>query len=144
MTCQNAADESDTGLRCARLCRPTILRWDNFTLRTSSSPWRTRRLRRDGLSPFGIRDTGQNTSPVQNALRSLHYVAVTTCRPQLAPPQYHFPCLIFGAKTPCRVGPSPKKCAENSLLFRDYYQLSLKWPKLRIQCGTFLSLSCFA
>ena len=42
-------------------------------------------LRPGGLSPFGIRDTGQNTSKAQNALRSLHYVAVTTCRPQLVP-----------------------------------------------------------
>ena len=40
-------------------------------------------LRPGGLSPLGIRDTGQNTSPVQDAFRSLHYVAVT-CLPSLA------------------------------------------------------------
>ena len=30
-------------------------------------------------------DTGQNASKAQNALRSLHYVAETTCRPPLIP-----------------------------------------------------------
>ena len=57
-------------------------------------------LRPGGLSPFGIRDTGQNASKAQDAFRSLHYVAETTCRPQLAPPQYHIPCLIFWGQTP--------------------------------------------
>ena len=31
-------------------------------------------------------DTGQNTSQVRDALRSLHYVAETTCRPPLVSP----------------------------------------------------------
>ena len=85
MTCQNAADESGTGLRCARLCRSAILRWENFALRTASSSRRTSRLRPDGLSTLGIRDTGQNASQVQDAFRSLHYVAEATCRPPLIP-----------------------------------------------------------
>ena len=45
-------------------------------------------LRPGGLSPFGIRNTGQNVSQVQNALRSLHYVAVT-CLPSSAYPRRH-------------------------------------------------------
>ena len=57
-------------------------------------------LRPGGLSPFGIRDTGQNTSPVQNAFRSLHYVAVT-CLPSLAcSATISLPMLTFWGQTP--------------------------------------------
>ena len=65
-------------------------------------------LRPYGLSPFGIRDTGQNASKAQNALRSLHYVAETTCRPQLAPPQYRVPCSLFGDRPLVAWGQTPK------------------------------------
>ena len=85
MTCQNAANESGTGINYARLCRSIILLWDNFTLRTASSPRRTSRLRPDGLSTLGIRDTRQNASQVQDAFRSLHYVAVTCLPPSACP-----------------------------------------------------------
>ena len=127
----------------ARLCRSAILRWDNFTLRTASSSRRTSRLRPDGLSTLGIRDTGQNTSKVQDAFRSLHYVAEATCRPPLSPPSPQFPHLILGTDPMLR-GARPKKCVKKSSLLRYFLRLSLKWQKMRIQCGIFLSLSCFA
>ena len=50
----------------------------------------------------------------------------------------------FWGQTPCCVGPDPKKCVKKALLFMYSLRLSLKWQKMRIQCGTFLSLSCFA
>ena len=50
----------------------------------------------------------------------------------------------FWGQTPCRVGPGPKKCVKKSLLFMYSLRLSLKWYKMRIRCGTFLSLPCFA
>ena len=80
----------------------------NFALRTASSPRRTRRLRPDGLSPLGIRDTGQNTSQVQDAFRSLHYVAVATCRPPLIPTVTSISAPHLGDKTPCYVGDRPQ------------------------------------
>ena len=62
-------------------------------------------------------DTGQNASQIQDAFRSLHYVAVT-CLPSSAYPRCHhnFHTSFWGL-TPYCVGPGPKKCAENSLLF---------------------------
>ena len=50
----------------------------------------------------------------------------------------------FWGQTPCRVGSGPKKCVRNDSLFRYFSRLSLKWYKMRIQCGTFSTLSCFA
>ena len=117
-----------TGLRCARQCRSVILRRENFALRTASSSRRTRRLRPDGLSPLGIRDTGQNASQVQDAFRSLHYVA-ETCLPPSACPAITTISLLFWGQTPCCVGPGPKKCARNTSLFRyflRYRQNSIK------------------
>ena len=61
-----------------------------------------------GLSAFRrseASDTGQNTSPVQNAFRSLHYVAVTLAYSVTI----SLPCLTFWGQTPCRVGPGPEK-----------------------------------
>ena len=109
----------------ARLCRSAILRWDNFTLRTASSSRRTSRLRPDGLSTLGIRDTGQNASHVQDAFRSLHYVAVASlsssaCTTPISLLMPHF----LGTDPMLRGG--PKKCDKNALLFRYYSQLSLK------------------
>ena len=49
------------------------------------------------------------------------------CRPQLAPPQYHVPCLTFWGQTPCCVGTDPEKCVKNDSLSKYYSQLSLKW-----------------
>ena len=144
MTCQNAANESDTGINYARLCRSIILLWDNFTLRTASSPRRTSRLRPFGLSTLGIRDTGQNTSQVRDALRSLHYVAVTTCRPQLSPPQYHFPCSLFKVKPHVAWGQAPKSVLKTLRYCNIIRSYRLNGRKMRIQCGIFSSLPCFA
>ena len=58
---------------------------DSIRFERQARPGEHGDLRPDGLSPLGIRDTGQNTSPIQDAFRSLHYVAVTTCRPPLIP-----------------------------------------------------------
>ena len=73
-----------------------------------ASPGEHGDLRPYGLSPFGIRNTGQNASKAQDAFRSLHYVAVTTCRPQLVPPQYHFPCSLLGDRPHASWGQVPK------------------------------------
>ena len=125
MTCQNAADESGTGLRCARLCRSAILPWDNFALRTASSPRRTCRLRPYGLSTFGIRDTGQNTSKAQNAFRSLHYVAEATCRPPLDLPLPRFPRLILGTD-PMSRGARPQNEYQKYLVILIFFAIIAK------------------
>ena len=82
--------------------------WKSRKLRTASSPRRTSRLRPFGLSTLGIRDTGQNASKAQNAFRSLHYVAETTCRPPLVPPSPQFPHLILGDRPHVAWGQAPK------------------------------------
>ena len=53
-------------------------------------------------------DTGQNTSQVQDAFRSLHYVAVTTCRPPLIPAVTSIPPPILGSDPMVR-GARPQK-----------------------------------
>ena len=97
-----APDSTALGYVCLLSC------FGNFKLRTASSSRRTRRLRPDGLSPLGIRDTGQNASQVQDAFRSLHYVAVATCLPPLAPQQSHFSCPFFGDRPRVAWGQAPK------------------------------------
>ena len=125
MTCQNVADESGTGLRCARQCRSVILRWENFALRTASSSRRTSRLRPDGLSTLGIRDTGQNASQVQDAFRSLHYVAVMPCRPPLDPPLPQFTPLTLGTDPVLR-GARPQKVCQKYLTFLTFLTIIVK------------------
>ena len=80
----------------------------NFKLRTASSSRRTCRLRPYGLSTFGIRDTGQNTSQVRDALRSLHYVAVVTCRPPLIPAVTSISTTHFGVRPHAAWGQAPR------------------------------------
>ena len=80
----------------------------NFALRTASSSRRTRRLRPDGLSPLGIRDTGQNTAKAQDAFRSLHYVAEMTCRPPLVPTVTTISTALFGDRPRVTWGQAPK------------------------------------
>ena len=94
-----------------------------YPLRTASSPRRTRRLRPGGLSPFGIRDTGQNTSPVQDAFRSLHYVAETTCRPPLVPAVTLISTPHFGFRHHAAWGQAPKSVLKTlcySNIIRSY------------------------
>ena len=137
MTCQNVADESGTGLRCARLCRPAILLWDNSTLRTASSSRRKRRLRPDGLSPLGIRDTGQNASQVQDAFRSLHYVAETTCRPPLIPVVISISVPHFGDRPHAAWGQAPRSVLKTISYPNIPRSYRLNGRKMRIQCGIF-------
>ena len=97
----------------------------NLALRTASSSRRTSRLRPNGLSTLGIRDTGQKTSKAQDAFRSLHYVAVATCRPPLALPQFHFSCPFFGDRPRVAWGQAPKSVLKNphySDILRSYCQ----------------------
>ena len=80
----------------------------NLALRTASSSRRTCRLRPDGLSTFGIRDTGQNTLKAQDAFRSLHYVAEATCRPPLIPIVTTISAPHFGDRPRVTWGQAPK------------------------------------
>ena len=80
----------------------------NLALRTASSSRRTCRLRPDGLSTFGIRDTGQNTLKAQDAFRSLHYVAEATCRPPLVPTVISMSAPHFGDRPCVTWGQTPK------------------------------------
>ena len=101
-------------------------------------------LRPGGLSPLRIRDTGQNMSQVQGAFRSLHYVAVATYRPPLIPAVTTISTPHFGDRPHAAWGQAPKSILEKhrySDIFCDY---RLDGRKVRIQCGTFLGLSCFA
>ena len=56
----------------------------------------------------GIRDTGQNASQIQDAFRSLHYVAVTTCRPPLISAVTTISTPHFGDKPLVAWGQAPK------------------------------------
>ena len=81
-------------------------------------------------------DTGQNASHIQDAFRSLHYVAEATCRPPLIPIVTTISAPHFGDRPHVTWG--LKKCAKDAPLFRCYSQLSLEWQKMRIQCGVYL------
>ena len=99
----------------------------NLALRTASSSRRTRRLRPDGLSPLGIRDTGQNASQVQDAFRSLHYVAEATCRPPLIPTVTTISAPHFGDRP--HVTWAPKTVLKNvifGLIISSYLKMSRK------------------
>ena len=68
-------------------------------------------------------DTGQNTSKAQDAFRSFHYVAVTTCRPPLIPAVTTIFTPHFGVKPHVAWGQTPKSVPETtrySDIFRDY------------------------
>ena len=133
MTCQNAAEKSN-GLRCARLCRSATLRWDNFTLRTASSPRRTSRLRPYGLSTLGIRDTGQNASQEQDAFRSLHYVAETCLPPSACLAFTKISTPHFGDRPHVAWGQAPKSVLKNrhySDVLRGYHQNGKKENLMR-------------
>ena len=117
------------GLRCARLCRPAILRWDNFALRTASSSRRTCRLRPYGLSTFGIRDTGQNALKAHDAFRSLHYVAEATCRPPLIPAVTIISVPHFRGRPHAAQGQAPKSVLKTLCYSDNIRSYSLKRRK---------------
>ena len=97
----------------------------NLALRTASSSRRTRRLRPDGLSPLGIRDTGQNASQAQDAFRSLHYVAEAACRPPLIPTVTTISAPHFGDRPRVTWGQAPKSVLKTpcySDILRGYRQ----------------------
>ena len=128
MTCQNAADESRTG--------PTALGYvcllscfGNLALRSASSPRRTCRLRPYGLSTFGIRDTGQNTSQVQDAFRSLHYVAETCLPSSACPAVTKISTPHFGDRPRVTWGQAPKSVPKN-LIIRILFAVIVKMVKI--------------
>ena len=112
---------------CATLNYVSLLScpWKSRKLRTASSSRRTSRLRPDGLSTLGIRDTRQNASQVQDAFRSLHYVAEATCRPPPVPPSPQFPHLILGTD-PMSRGARPQKVCQKYLTFLTFLTIIVK------------------
>ena len=88
----------------------------NLALRTASSSRRTSRLRPDGLSTLGIRDTGQKTSKAQDVFRSLHYVAEATCRPPLVLTVTTISTSLFGDRPRVTWDQAPK-----SVLKKHYH-----------------------
>ena len=110
-------------------------------LRTASSPRRTSRLRPFGLSTLGIRDTGQNTSQAPNAFRSLHYVAVATCRPPLIPTVTTISAPHFGDRPHVTWGQVPKSVLKKhhySKVLRGYRQNSKNENSMRNIFGLIL------
>ena len=118
MACQNAADESGTGLRYALLCQSTIMPVE--ISQASDDKLDTANMSTQALRPIDIRNKATLdkirlsyktrlgrfiTSPWRLAVLRLHHHNLTSHTS------------FFGDKTPCCVGSGPKKRTENASLF---------------------------
>ena len=112
MTCQNAADESGTGLRCARLCRPTIMPVEISRFGRQARPGE----RVDsGLTAFRLSEFATLDKTRQKYKTRLGRF-ITSPRRLVAlryPRRHHNFHTLFWGQTPCCVGPGPKSVLKN-------------------------------